>query len=243
MLETIYLHVTSRCNLACSYCYLDGSYEERTGSQWLGVLVQLAKTPPRKLVLTGGEPLLYEGLFELAAHSKKLMPGTFLQLMTNGLLIHSENASHFSVFDELRISVDGAPEYADLLRGYGSTARAAEGHYYLQQAGVYAAASVTLMPDAPHSPQEIIGQVRRLGFSDIYTHALKAIGRGKDFSVANDPCYTLPNCGKGHYLNLMPDGSAYPCHALCTPAFYLGNVFVNGLPPIRRKLSDLFSTS
>ncbi len=32
------------------------------------------------------------------------------------------------------------------------------------------------------------------------------------------------NCGVGSYINILPDGSVYPCHVLSVPKFLLGNV-------------------
>ena len=31
-------------------------------------------------------------------------------------------------------------------------------------------------------------------------------------------------CGIGSFLNILPNGDAYPCHVLMKPAFYLGNI-------------------
>ena len=31
-------------------------------------------------------------------------------------------------------------------------------------------------------------------------------------------------CGVGNYINILPDGSVYPCHVLSVPKFLLGNV-------------------
>ena len=51
--------LTSRCNLRCVHCYIQGTYwgNELTCSEICGILDQVAEEGCLWLVLTGGEPL------------------------------------------------------------------------------------------------------------------------------------------------------------------------------------------
>ena len=85
----VLLEVTSRCNLACSFCFAaapqaaaDPSLETIEG--WLGAL--LAAGGPFNLQLSGGEPTVRNDLAEIIAVARSL-GFSFVQLNTNGVRI------------------------------------------------------------------------------------------------------------------------------------------------------------
>ena len=227
MIETLYVHVTTRCNLKCDYCYIDDSSQELPLAEWLAFLRQVAECPPEKITLTGGEPLLYPHLFDIARYCKTSMPSVKLRLITNGFFVTPQNASFFTVFDEVRLSVDGDEAHTDALRGEGCTQIVKQALRLLGNANVSVAASVTVVTDSDDSLEDAVHQVWRLGFHVIRVHTVKRIGRAKKYPVTEkrqEESVLHGNCGIGRYLNIMPDGRIYPCHALCVPEFILGTI-------------------
>lgn len=88
-LETAYLHVTNRCNMACKGCYsytnnrndsIDPTYDELAHS-----LRVLAKIGISQLVVSGGEPFLRDDLPALVAYANDVGIQS-VNVLTNGTL-------------------------------------------------------------------------------------------------------------------------------------------------------------
>jgi MoaA/NifB/PqqE/SkfB family radical SAM enzyme len=238
--KTLYLHVTSRCNLSCRYCYLSGSYSEPPLEDWLALLQQAAENPPDKIVITGGEPLLYPHVFDIAGFCRRHMPGAFLCLMTNGTLVSEENARSFTVFDKVRLSIDGDEALTDSLRGEGCARSVRNALRVLRRENVKVAASATRVPESP-PVDEIAQALIRQGFANIQIHPVKRIGRAGDYPPKpEDSARERSNagCGAGMFLNIMPNGFAYPCHALMRPEFLLGVIPKDQYASICAKLAE-----
>ena len=95
------LHITSKCNLNCSFCYIKNI--DRTQELDYNKLINFIKIiKPKSVQLTGGEPCLYPHVNELiiflALHRIKI--GMF----TNGTYIKNIHLLHH--FDWLRISIN-----------------------------------------------------------------------------------------------------------------------------------------
>ena len=90
-------NTTKRCNLHCKHCYLDSSEltdvskGELSTEEGLRFLDELAKLAPgAMLVLTGGEPLLRNDIFELASHATDLSLNVVVG--SNGTLLDNDKA-------------------------------------------------------------------------------------------------------------------------------------------------------
>lgn len=125
-----WLHLTDRCNLRCSYCYLPHVREDmslETGRAALDALFRSAVTNRFKQVTTkyaGGEPLLnYPLILKLHEYALSLANRYNLELeevvLSNGTLLTQEIASTLrSLNISLMISLDGYGDYHDLHRPY-----------------------------------------------------------------------------------------------------------------------------
>lgn len=138
----LYLHLTSRCNLRCVYCYnldhRDGMRKAGQGAreQFFALVDEAAEIGIRTLRLTGGEALLNPHALAIARRAKERQLIT--NLLTNGTLITPERAGEIAQWvDLLSISLDSAdPEEHDRMRGKGSHARVVRAIGLLKQAGV-----------------------------------------------------------------------------------------------------------
>ncbi len=111
-------NMTNRCNLSCMHCY---SKAELQGSDALSLeditnaLNELAKGGVRFLIISGGEPLARDDIFDIANICKKL--GIITSLSTNGLYIHTHNIEKIvATFDYIGISIDGRESAHDNFR-------------------------------------------------------------------------------------------------------------------------------
>jgi len=122
-LRELWLHITNRCNLACSHClFCSGPFATRELSQarlqqYIDDAVSLGCS---LFVLTGGEPLVYPEFVPLIDHILAI-PGSRIAILTNGLLVEQRLPLHWPRERiHLQISLDGKPEHHDHLRGNGS---------------------------------------------------------------------------------------------------------------------------
>ncbi|MDI6792802.1 MAG: radical SAM protein [bacterium] len=113
---------TRRCNLSCLHCRagaVDKPYDgELSTSEALTMIDQIREVGQPTLILTGGEPLLREDIFDLAAYG--IEKGLKVVMSPNGLLLTREVAKKLVEIGIPRISIslDGPDaESHDRLRG------------------------------------------------------------------------------------------------------------------------------
>jgi radical SAM protein with 4Fe4S-binding SPASM domain len=87
---TVYLEVTRDCNLSCGHCLIEKENVSMPVNEGKKILDQLIENRVFKVYFTGGEPLLYSGLYELLEYIDKKPIWSLIQ--TNGLLITDEVA-------------------------------------------------------------------------------------------------------------------------------------------------------
>jgi len=131
-LNYLFFELTQRCNLACRHCgsdcVADASMPDLPVESVIAVLegIRRRHDPSRITVaLTGGEPLLYRGFFELGRSITAL--GFPWGMVTNGWAWSPQEVESARVagMRTITVSLDGPPEVHDWLRGRtGSFARA-----------------------------------------------------------------------------------------------------------------------
>ena len=141
--------VTQRCHLRCRHCYLAGEHEpEELGtSEGRDLLEQMARLGVMFLVITGGEPLLREDLFDLIDEALRL--GFAWKLLTTGTLLDENRARRLAERDPMNvdISLHGLEETHDALsRVPGSFRAAARAMRMLVGLGVRVRAKMNLTP-------------------------------------------------------------------------------------------------
>lgn len=125
-----WLHLTDRCNLRCSYCYLPHVREDmspETGRASIDAVfrsAQLNGFKQVKLKYAGGESLLrYPLILELHSYAEKLAQDheVFLEevVLSNGTLLTEDMAKTLKALGiRLMISMDGMGHYHDSQRPY-----------------------------------------------------------------------------------------------------------------------------
>ena len=147
------IELTARCNSDCVHCFarVGATPEDRLTPALAESLCREGYAAGfRHLHLTGGEPLLWSGLFGLLETVFAMGYATVF-LNTNGLLLTEENAGRLAQFPDLGISVSlqGPAALHDAMRGAGAYARAAKGIRRALDAGLavtlFAALGQTLL--------------------------------------------------------------------------------------------------
>jgi radical SAM protein with 4Fe4S-binding SPASM domain len=124
------LHLTNRCNLTCAHCSVDSGprrsvWGDMPVEAWVEVIQDAAGLGCRHADLTGGEPILYDGVEQII--EKILLAGMQLELQSNGILLTPERLKILrrSGLPTLVISLDGLARQHDLIRGrFGAHERA-----------------------------------------------------------------------------------------------------------------------
>ncbi|MET1123895.1 MAG: radical SAM protein [Archaeoglobaceae archaeon] len=120
-------NVTRSCNLNCVHCYASTTRDfELSRDDCLRMIDELANFGVPLILFSGGEPLLRDDVFEIAAYAKR--KGIKCVLSTNGTLINEDNFEELAVFDYVGVSLDGVGAANDSFRGVrGAFERALKG--------------------------------------------------------------------------------------------------------------------
>jgi AdoMet-dependent heme synthase len=141
-LRLVAWETTRNCNLACVHCRASAAHGPHTGEldtpEALRLLEQIAELGRPIVILTGGEPLLREDIFEIAAYGTGL--GLRMVMAPNGTLLTDAIAQKLAAcgIRRLSISLDGdRAETHDAFRGVpGAFEGALRGIDCIKRAGI-----------------------------------------------------------------------------------------------------------
>ena len=109
---------SGRCNLSCGFCYGRFNPDTLSVEQKYQIVDKIAGSSVPKLTITGGEPLLGEGVFDIIKYAKS--KGIFVSLHTNGILLDSGalNSLEGNV-GRVSLAIDGSTDKMNYqMRGY-----------------------------------------------------------------------------------------------------------------------------
>jgi len=120
--RNIVLKLHDLCNARCTFCYArKEDAAENSGSvtidEWKDIIDQAASIGCYTVTFSGGEPLIYPGIYELIAYSRKKKMLSFMS--TNGIALTSESAKRLeqSGLCALNFSILGPGAYHDNATG------------------------------------------------------------------------------------------------------------------------------
>lgn len=183
-------NLTKRCNLKCSHCYLDAEeLSDGTGdistNEALKIVDELAvASPGAMLILTGGEPLLRDDIFEIAAYAKER--AMTVVLGTNGTLIDDELIKKIKDSDisGVGISLDSvSADYHDKLRAIdGAWARTIASAKLLHDAQLDFQIHLTVTKDNRLELAEMARLAEELNAKSLNIFFLVCTGRGEEMT-------------------------------------------------------------
>lgn len=232
-LSEVYLHITNRCNLRCVYCFnaeyrAQGSAEdELTAAEIRRVLAQLAALSARRVVFSGGEPLLRNDCLPAARYARSL--GLATSCLTNGTLLENRAVEVAEAFEQVIVSLDSwRAEEQETARPGGRLAAIVRGVRRLVATGrtrVWIRPVITRinLDSLPGFPQFAASELRCTDFMlalcsatnrqnldnlgllpDLETYRQKlqefhaaVASVGGSSTLVTDPLYTVGRCGAG----------------------------------------------
>jgi mycofactocin biosynthetic radical S-adenosylmethionine protein MftC len=181
-LQSLYLHLTTRCNLACPHCYVNSpSQGDLPTSQVLRLVDELRDAGGNRVTLSGGEPLLHpdiRGILRYAAARAQV------QLLSNGTRLDRDWVAFLAqeVNPDIQLSLDGSrAEIHDRIRGPGSFAATLKAVGLLQEAGLggqITLAATIMRPNLKDLP-EIMRLAQALGVAQVRFLPVRRVGRAK----------------------------------------------------------------
>ncbi|MDR4508088.1 MAG: radical SAM protein [Candidatus Brocadiaceae bacterium] len=184
-------NTTYRCNLLCGHCYLDTnaltkqSANELSTQEGFRLIDQMAELNPNLLlILTGGEPLLREDIYDLSSHASK--KGMMVVIGTNGNLIDDEIARKLkeSGVSGIGISLDSiTPKKHDGFRGIkGTWDDTLNGIEACRRQSIEFQIQTTVTRDTYEEIPEIIDFAYNIGARVFNLFFLVCTGKGQDLT-------------------------------------------------------------
>ncbi|MFA5112232.1 MAG: radical SAM protein [Desulfobaccales bacterium] len=184
-------HLTEICNLRCKHCYQEGGkVQELSLAEIYRVIDEIGDMLQAwqenydlhfnpSFNVTGGEPFLRAGLFDILAR----MAGTGFEiyLLSNGTCISADQARQVAALGVkgVQISLEGPEEVHERVRGTGSFGAALKGVRNLLQAGVKVSLNATISRmNAPYF-RELVDLAAGLGVPRLGFSRLVPSGRGR----------------------------------------------------------------
>ena len=179
--DIAYLELTRECNLRCKHC-LNNSGKlmlNQLNLKELKKLVQdLIDAGIQEIRFTGGEPLMYDGIYDLIKLADDngvcTSIGTNATLVTEKIAIKLKEAG----LKKVVVSIDGTKEMHDSIRGIGSYEKAIKGLYYLKNVGLNVRVNTVIMKS---NMEDVIKLAKEMDKNKITLFIRRFIesGRGK----------------------------------------------------------------
>ncbi len=176
---------TRNCNLSCKHCRASATCGPYTGeldtAASFKLMDQIAEIGRPIVILTGGEPLLRDDIFEIAAYGTQ--KGLRMVMAPNGTLITPETAQKMAAsgIQRISISLDGADrESHDAFRGVdGAYEGALRGIQAARDAGIEFQINTTITKLNLDQIPQIMQLAESLGAVAHHIFLLVPTGRGK----------------------------------------------------------------
>lgn len=213
---------TSACNLECLHCRASATPEPRPGELTTGegrsLLEEVSRAGTKMVILSGGESLMRDDLFELAGWGTSL--GLRMTLATNGSLITGETVIDMKKAGIARVSVslDGVTaQMHDRFRGRaGAFDLAVEGIGLLVRKGVPVQVNTTVAAMNVAQMKDFPTFLEGLGVMAWHVFFLVPTGRGVDL----EPATIMEYKGMLDAFYQVYKDSRIECKATCAPQFY-----------------------
>lgn len=184
-LRLVAWETTRNCNLSCIHCRASatcGPYSGELDTQAsFRLLEQIAEVAKPIVILTGGEPLLREDIFDIAKYGDGL--GLKMVMAPNGTLLTADIARRLaeSGIQRISISLDGAnAESHDRFRGVqGAFEGALRGIAHAKSAGIQFQINTTVTKTNLEQIPLILKLAEQLGAVAHHIFLLVPTGRGK----------------------------------------------------------------
>ncbi len=222
-LRMIAWELTRSCNLSCAHCRASsesGPYEgELTTEECFKVIDDITTVAKPIVILTGGEPLLREDVFEIAKYGTE--KGLRMVMAPNGTLLTPENVKRSieAGIKRISISLDGpdAATHDDLRQVPGAFDAAIKGISAARDGGLEFQINTTVTKRNVTLLPEMLTLARDLGAKEHHIFLLVPTGRGKEMEEDELTPEEYEDTLK--YLSEEGDNTNVAIQVTCAPHF------------------------
>jgi radical SAM protein with 4Fe4S-binding SPASM domain len=214
-------NVTLKCNLKCSHCYINAKEsrlpDELSTDAAKMLIHQITEVSRPLLILSGGEPLLREDIYEIIRYGADR--GLRMGMGSNGMLIDDEVTKRLedAGMGTVAVSLDSSvPERHDEFRGVkGCWEHAVDAIKSLKKSRIQVQVNSTVTPQNYDEVDDVMALAESLGVENFHLFFLVPTGRGTDIEDITPRMYedmitsTLAKTTK-YKLNVKPS---------CAPQF------------------------
>jgi MoaA/NifB/PqqE/SkfB family radical SAM enzyme len=171
-------NLTFHCNLRCHYCACPHLHvPELKTPEILEAINEFHRRGMRWVTFSGGEPLLRKDIGTIVDHCKDLGIITFLS--TNGTLLPRRIES-LKRLDKVTISLDGAEQVHDAIRGQGSFAEAAHAVALAQEYGITVGLTCVISSHNIDTLEDVLVLAERMGVACMFQPATQWLNSHTD---------------------------------------------------------------
>ncbi len=187
-LRLVFWELTARCNLTCKHCRAEAQdcfvAGELSTDEILSVARDIREAGDPIMILTGGEPLVRDDIYDIASACSEMF--SRVALATNGTLIDETVAGRIAAsgIQRASVSIDGADAAThDAFRGLsGSFDSALRGMAALRAAGVAVQVNVTIASHNVDQLADILALAQAHGAVAFHVFVLVPVGCGVEIS-------------------------------------------------------------
>ncbi len=180
--DIVYLELTRACNLKCIHCLNNSGIKQKdelTKEDLLKLIKKLSSLGVQEIRFTGGEPLLFNEIYDLIRFATE--EGICTSLGTNGTLVTKEVAKKLkeSGLKKVVVSIDGNKKTHDKIRGRKNYQKAMHGLKYLQKNGINVRVNSVIMKSNMEDVIKLAKKMSRKKIT-IFIRRFISSGRGKE---------------------------------------------------------------
>lgn len=182
----LWIHVSGKCNLKCPFCYsLSGENNKNVldCDKLIHFLSDIEEEKGNSIIISGGEPFLYDDLEKLVKKLKEMKFRSIL-IITNGTAGEEKYEKVIPYVDGIQVSVDGTTaDIHDISRGEGSYDKMVKNLALLKKLNV-PKLIISFTPtsknidDLPNIPKFVYDH----NIDAIHVTRLMPVGRGKNMN-------------------------------------------------------------
>ncbi|PID72624.1 MAG: radical SAM/SPASM domain-containing protein [Desulfobulbus propionicus] len=218
--------ITRRCNLKCVHCRSSSELEvdhhpDFSFAEAQRILNDIHSYANPVVVLSGGEPLIREDVFDIATHGTEL--GLRMCLATNGTLVTEETCNNIkaSGIKMVSLSLDGSTaavhdDFRNQQGAFDGTMRAIE---LFNKHGIDFLVNSSFTKRNKEEAPKIYELVKSLGATAWYLFMIVPTGRGEDIMEELIPEEEYEDILNWHY-DMESDESDLLVRPTCAPQYY-----------------------
>lgn len=181
----VFLYITENCQLRCKHCYMGNRLNEKREME-VETIRNILKTCKRMgtthVTILGGEPTLHRKFSEIVQMASDLQFESVC-VDTNGLCINELKKLKPSMFQEIRISLDGAGSKAnDYIRGKGVFEQVIKNAEELIALGYYVVFTCTVQKKNIGETIDLINLAEKMNVRKVNFHVMSTEGNGKEIN-------------------------------------------------------------